>query len=106
MIIGMAFGTVKTPPPTIPTTMAVVDEELWIREVARTPINRPTSGTDVLAINVSANPLPNIFKEAPIRLILNKNRYRKINNWMIRTPVEIIVFLSIISLSFFNTRRL
>ncbi len=66
MIMGMALLTFRTPPPTKPTTIAVVDEEDWIKEVARIPINKPATGLEVVAIRASANPLPNIFKASPI----------------------------------------
>jgi hypothetical protein len=45
--MGMADSIPNTPPPTIPTTMDVVDEEDWMSEVAKTPIKKPTN---VLAV--------------------------------------------------------
>jgi hypothetical protein len=72
MTIGMAFVTVSTPPPTMPTTIDVVDDELCISDVAKTPINSPTKGFDVVAIRLSANSLPKILNEAPINPILRR----------------------------------
>ncbi len=74
IIIGIALATFKTPPPTRPTTMDVVEEEDWIREVARIPINKPTSGLVVVCIRLVASPLPNIFRDVPIISRLKTNR--------------------------------
>jgi hypothetical protein len=84
IIMGIALGTVSTPPPTKPTTMEVVVEELWISEVASIPMNKPTSGLEVLVIRVSARSLPNIFIEVPIRSMLNRNKYRQATSWIKR----------------------
>jgi hypothetical protein len=72
--MGMAFATVRTPPPTIPTIIDVVEDELCITEVTKIPINKPTMGLDVELISVSANPFPNNLSDDPIRSILNRNR--------------------------------
>jgi hypothetical protein len=61
----------------MPTTIEVVEDELWIREVAKMPINKPTNGLEVVAIRVSAKPLPKSFRDDPIKLMLSKKRYRK-----------------------------
>jgi hypothetical protein len=57
----------------------VVEEEDWIIEVARTPINKPTRGLLVVFINDSAIPFPNIFREVPINSRLKRNKYIKAN---------------------------
>ena len=74
MTMGMALATFKAPPATRPTTMAVVEEEDWMIEVERIPINSPTSGLVVVAIRVSAKPSPNILSEAPMSSRLNRKR--------------------------------
>ena len=81
--IGMAFAIERLPPATRPTTMDVVEEEDWIIEVARIPMNRPTIGFVVVAIRVSANPSPNNLREAPISSKLKRNRYKKHNRKII-----------------------
>ncbi len=63
-------------------------------------MNKPTSGTEVLAIIASANPLPNIFMAVPIRLILNRNRKREDINSTIRRRVVVTVSRSILFLRF------
>jgi hypothetical protein len=77
MMIGIALATFNAPPATNPTTIEVVDEEDWMREVARIPMNRPTRGFVVVAISVSAKPLPNILRDAPISSRLKRNKYKK-----------------------------
>jgi hypothetical protein len=72
--MGMALGTFKTPPATRPTTMDVVEEEDWIKEVARIPINKPTSGLVVVSIRSVASPFPNIFRDVPINSRLKMKR--------------------------------
>jgi hypothetical protein len=75
--MGIALATFNAPPATNPTTIEVVDEEDWMMEVARIPMNRPTKGLVVVAISVSAKPLPNILSEVPISSRLKRNRYKK-----------------------------
>ncbi len=48
MMTGMADPTSSTPPPTIPTTMDVVEEDDWMIEVAKTPMKKPTNGLAVV----------------------------------------------------------
>ena len=43
-------------------------------DVARIPINNPTSGFVVVWIKFSARPSPNIFREVPINSRLKKKR--------------------------------
>ena len=74
MMMGMALTTFKAPPATRPTTMDVVEEEDWMMDVDRIPMNKPTSGFVVVWIRFSASPFPNIFKEAPISSRLKKKR--------------------------------
>jgi hypothetical protein len=74
MMIGMAVGTVRAPPPTRPTTMDVVVEELWMTDVVKMPMNRPTKGLEVPLMRLSEKPLPNIFIDVPIMSILKRNR--------------------------------
>jgi len=74
MMMGMALATFRAPPATMPTTMEVVDEEDWMMDVAKIPMNRPTKGLVVVAIRVSASPLPNILSEAPISSRLKRKR--------------------------------
>jgi hypothetical protein len=76
MTMGMALVTFNAPPATNPTTMDVVDEDDWIMEVERIPMNNPTMGLVVVSINVSAKPFPNILREVPINSKLNRNKYR------------------------------
>jgi hypothetical protein len=73
----MAFETVSTPEPTIPTTIEVVVEELWIRLVASIPMNKPTKGLEVVFIRFSAKPLPKPLNAEPIRPMLTRKKYRK-----------------------------
>jgi len=80
MTMGMAVGTVKTPPATRPTTIDVVEDEDWMRDVARIPMNKPTSGFVVVWIRFSAIPFPNIFTDVPINSRLKKKIYREINS--------------------------
>ena len=50
-------------------------------EVDKMPINRPTKGFVVVAMRVSAKPLPNILSEVPINSRLKRKRYSdRINN--------------------------
>jgi len=77
MIMGIALVTFNAPPATSPTTIEVVEEEDWMIEVARIPMNRPTKGLVVVAIRVSANPFPNILREVPISSRLKRKRYKK-----------------------------
>jgi hypothetical protein len=77
MIMGMAFVTFNAPPATNPTTIVVVDEEDWMMEVERIPMNRPVKGLVVVAISVSANPAPNILREAPMSSRLKIKIYKK-----------------------------
>jgi hypothetical protein len=51
-----------------------VEEELWINDVARIPINKPTTGLEVFDKRVSAKPFPNNLNEEPIKSILNRNK--------------------------------
>jgi hypothetical protein len=73
-MIGIALLTVKTPPPTIPTTIEVVEEELCIIDVERIPINNPTRGLEVVLIRVLAKSLPNNLREPPIKSMLKRNK--------------------------------
>jgi hypothetical protein len=82
MMIGMALVTFRAPPATNPTTIDVVVEEDWIREVARIPMNKPTNGLVVVSIRVSARPFPNILRDVPINSKLKRNKYRKNNKKM------------------------
>jgi len=77
MMMGIALGTFNAPPATSPTTIEVVDEDDWMMEVERIPMNKPTKGLVVVAIRVSAKPLPNILREVPISSRLKRNRYKK-----------------------------
>ena len=86
--MGMALVIFITPLPTIPTTIDVVEEELCIIEVAKIPIKRPTKGLEVVLIKDSANPLPNIFRDAPIKSMLNKNKYKKNNRMKVRNSKD------------------
>jgi hypothetical protein len=69
--------TVITPEATIPTTIEVVVDELWMILVAKIPINNPTKGSEVVRIRSSAKVRPKPLKAAPIRPMLTRNRYRK-----------------------------
>ena len=73
IIMGMALATFNTPPPTNPTTIEVVEEDDCIRDVARVPMNNPTSGLVVVWISVVDIPFPNILRELPINSRLNMN---------------------------------
>jgi len=59
MIIGIAYATGRTPPPTSPTMREVVVDELCTRLVARIPVNNPRKGFEYELISCSAKPLPN-----------------------------------------------
>ena len=72
MMMGTALVTVSAPPATMPTTIEVVLDELWISEVASRPIIRPITGLVVVAISCSLNPLPSILKAAPNRAIAHR----------------------------------
>ena len=72
--IGMAHLTESMPDATKATTIDVVVPELWIKLVARIPMNNPTKGLDVVVIRRSAKPLPKPVKAWPIRLIETKNK--------------------------------
>jgi hypothetical protein len=67
IMIGMADPMSNTPPPTIPTTMEVVEDDDWITEVAKTPIKKPTNGLAVVSMRLSAKPRPTIFSDVPIK---------------------------------------
>ena len=73
-IIGTALATFRIPEPTIPTIIEVVVDELWTRLVARTPINNPTKGLEVVAIRFLAKSLPNPLNAVPIRPMLIRNK--------------------------------
>jgi hypothetical protein len=77
IMMGIALATFNAPPATNPTTIEVVDEEDWMMEVERIPMNKPTNGLVVVAISVSAKPLPNILREVPMSSRLKRNRYKK-----------------------------
>ena len=51
MTMGMAHPTVRASAATRPTTMDVVLEELWIRDVDSSPIIKPMIGLVVVLIN-------------------------------------------------------
>jgi len=55
-------------------------DELWVREVAKSPMKRPVRGSEVVLSRYSANPLPKSLKEAPINWMLSRNKYRKTRN--------------------------
>jgi len=52
----------------------VVKDELWVSAVARIPMNRPVKGSEVVLSRVSAKPLPNSLKAAPINWMLRRKR--------------------------------
>jgi len=70
----MALLTERTPEATKATTIDVVVPELWIRLVARIPMNRPTKGLEVVVIRRWAKPSPKPLKAWLIKLMLTKNK--------------------------------
>lgn len=66
----------KLPAATRPTTSDVVQEELWTRVVARTPMNRPETGLAVSDNRVRTKLPPSSLKPLPSRQIESRNRYR------------------------------
>jgi hypothetical protein len=68
--------------------MDVVVEELCIMLVAKTPMSNPTNGLDVVVISDSAKPSPNPLKAWLIRLMLNRNKYRKNKTLIILSALD------------------
>ena len=66
MTMGMAPSMEIAPPATMPTISEVVVELLCTSDVARTPINSPTSGKEVAVRIFSENSFPNSLKEWPM----------------------------------------
>ena len=81
IIYGTAAATAnrgsspKVPAATIPTTSEVVVDELWIKPVARMPMNNPINALALLSNKASANSRPNPLNAVPIIPMLTKNKY-------------------------------
>ena len=56
----------------MPTTMDVVLDELWISDVASSPIISPTTGLVVVAMSCLLNSLPISLKAAPNRAMAHR----------------------------------
>ena len=91
MIMGMALGRLKTPPPIRATTKEVVKDEDWTRAVASIPIKRPTKGSEVVAMRLRAKSSPKSEAPFPMSLMLKRKKY-------IKTKTETILKFSLTDL--------